>query len=122
MQGFLDGLEEILKLIQKNQCKITWRNYVYGLFEGKQLVGNAAVAQKRRRLLALSLPTDKFVRTEEIPILNPKVLQEYGNASVRTIERDIEELIKLDIVEKTTDGVRGKIELLNVFMEISLEK
>lgn len=120
VQGFLDGLEEVMSKIQENQLKITWLNYIYVLFESKKGVGKASIAIKRRRQLALSLPTDTSIALEEIPLLSAKLNSFFDGSSKKVIERDLEDLLEMNLVEKTSKGYRGRIELLKSFMATSL--
>lgn len=55
IQGFRDGLYETLNIIQENQLQITWRNYIYGIFNNKKATGKASIAIKRRRNLILRI-------------------------------------------------------------------
>lgn len=114
--GFRDGLSDMLETIQENQQRITWQNYLYGIFDKKNLVGAASVANKRRRILAIALPTDRYVPENEIRLLSPRVFQEYQKFNERALERDLAELVELGIAEKTQEGYRGRIELLRSYM------
>jgi Fic family protein len=120
IQGFRDGLNEVLETIQENQLLITWRNYVYGIFDNKMNVGKTRVSSKRRRNLLLEIPYDRSVEDDEI--LNSKswIIREYSSLSERSFQRDLEELVKLDLLEKNGKKYRAKIELLKKFMALKL--
>jgi Fic family protein len=120
IQGFRDGLYETLNVIQENQLLITWRNYVYGIFDSKKSTGKASIAIKRRRNLILRIPVDHYLTEEEISVLHPAVIREYSELSSRTLSRDLEDLVNSGLLDKTKQGYRGKIEVLRKFMALRL--
>jgi Fic family protein len=120
VQGFRDGLYDTLNIIQENQLQITWRNYVYGIFDNKNAVGKASVANKRRRNLILRIPFDKYLTEEEINELHPTIIREYSALSERTLSRDIEALVNLDLLDKQKEGYRAKVEILRAYMALRL--
>ena len=118
IQGFLDGLIEVLQLIQENQLLITWRNYIYGIFDNLSQQKNEEVA-KRRRNLILRLPPDKSVTLDEILELHPSIFKNYQEASDRTFIRDIEELQKLELLKKEKNEYKANIETLGGYGSLS---
>lgn len=119
--GFKDGLIGILEIIQENQLLITWRNYIYGIFDSKSQQANEAVL-KRRRNLILRIPHDEFVSTDKILELHPTIFKNYQELSDRTFIRDIEELVKLSLLEKRRTEYRANIGILAGYMAISAQK
>jgi len=122
VQGFRDGLYETLAIIQENQLQITWRNYIYGIFDNKKATGKATIAIKRRRNLILRIPSDKNINETEISELHPSIIREYSGLSERTLSRDLEELIIMDLVDKNKDGYRAKVEILKKYMALRLNQ
>jgi Fic family protein len=51
VQGFRDGLHEVLDTIQENQLKITWSNYIYGIFDEKMSAGKTREANMQNPAL-----------------------------------------------------------------------
>ena len=118
IQGFRDGLIEVLEIIQENQLLITWRNYIYGIFSNKNK-GNEAVNDRRRNLI-LRIPHDRYVDTEEIIELHPSIFKHYQEHSDRTFLRDIDELLSLNLLIKDDNKYKANIELLGGFMAFSV--
>lgn len=104
--GFRDGLEQTLNVVQQSQFQIAWERFIFDAFE-KRKMGNRNVFKRRRKLM-LAIPLERDVALDEIPLLNIDIAREYGNLSMRTITRDIDELVKLNLVEKTGKNVRAK--------------
>lgn len=96
--GFRDGLQQTLDKIQQSQLTMTWQKYVYDKFDGVPM-GQKDVF-KRKRSFALEIPTDRKFTFEEIPDLNIKLARLYSNISEKTLQRDIAELMDLDILRK----------------------
>lgn len=109
--GLRDGLENVLEKIQKSQTYITWRAYVYDRFDESE--APKGEIHKRRRCLALELPLGQRVTLSQIPELNVKLAKEYGNLSVKTLQRDLEELEDMSLVVKDGDDYEANIALLN---------
>jgi len=120
VEGFGDGLFETLNIIQENQLQITWRNYIYGIFENKKTVGKASSANKRRRNLILRIPFDKYLNEKEIIELHSTIIRDYSRMSDRTLSRDIEELVNLNVLDKNSEGYRAKVEVLGKYMAVRL--
>ena len=122
IQGFRDGLDEVLETIQENQLLITWRNYIYWIFENKMTVGKTRQANKRRRNLVLEIPYDKYLSADEILNYKAWIVKEYASLSARSFQRDLDDIIELGLLEKNKDGYRAKIEVLKKFMALQLSK
>ncbi len=122
LQGFLDGLNEVLETIQENQLLITWRNYIFGIFEDKMTVGRTRQANKRRRNLILEIPSDKSFSMEEILHLKSWIAKDYSTLSGRTLLRDLKELEELGLLERNKSVYRAKLDILKKFMAVQLAK
>lgn len=53
---------------------------------------------------------------QEIPLLNIKLAHLYSVTSGRTLLRDVEELLRLDIIKKTGNAYYANISALNKMM------
>lgn len=109
--GFRDGLMITLKSIQKSQLENFWQKLIYDKFHDVQIVKREVF--KRQRSLALELPTDRVFVISDVPELTMRLARLYGVVSERTIHRDIEKLIDLDLVEKVPGGYKANISMLN---------
>jgi len=116
IQGFLDGLREQLNNIFDHVLEISWEGYVYSVF--KNVKYHESVA-KRRRNMILELSRQKApVPEDKLLSMGPGMLTEYRNKTQKTITRDINELLKLDIIEKVKDGYQAKKSKKMAFMPV----
>lgn len=99
--GFRDGLYQTLETIQTNKLHITWQKYVYEKFD--TVKSRQKDVFKRQRTFALEVPIDREFTLGSIPDLNIQLAKLYSNISVKTLERDVNDLVQLDIL-KEKDG------------------
>lgn len=118
--GLRDGLEQTLLTIQKSQFDITWQKMVYDEFD-KVKRGQEPMFQRQRRL-ALDFPKDRVLKLEEIPHINTRLAMLYANLSPRTIQRDLSELVIMELVAKEGDGYRARMERLRMYVPHSKRK
>jgi Fic family protein len=109
--GFRDGLQQILEKIQSSQLAITWQRYVYDKFDNLE-TGQKEVS-KRKRTFALEIPVDKKFTKEDVPNLNIALARLYSNISEKTLERDINDLIELEILKQEDGKYFANISALN---------
>jgi Fic family protein len=109
--GFRDGLAQILDKIQESQMFTTWQRYVYDKFNDVE-IGQREVFKRRRRF-GLDLPLDTKFSLQEIPTLNITMAHLYSGISEKTLLRDIEELLKLDILKKEGNFYFANISAVN---------
>lgn len=115
MQGFIDGLYATLDKLQAQQLQIAWREYIYEKF-GKVKYTKTNVF-KRRRDAILNFPPDKEIALSEIPDQNVKLARLYSGLSERTLNRDIQELVELDLIQETRPGIfRARRDLMQQHM------
>ncbi|MBN1787448.1 MAG: Fic family protein [Sedimentisphaerales bacterium] len=113
IQGFIDGLNEQLEYINKHVLDTCWREYVYETFNPKP----QGITLKRRRKLALTISRqDKALTMDEIKLL---MSREYANKSAKTLSRDLNEIIKMDLVVHTNNTYRAKKETMISFLPFS---
>jgi Fic family protein len=111
LTGFRDGLQQTLEKIQASQLLNAWQKFVYDKFDEIE-IGQKQVF-KRRRTLGLEIPIDKKFSFEDIPELNIKLARLYSNISSKTLERDLEELIKHEIILLQDSKYFANISVLN---------
>jgi Fic family protein len=118
LQGFVDGLKEQIDLIQNQQLSVHWINHVHTSFADKD-----RAEDKRRRMLLLELSNNsRELSIEDIRHFSPKVAESYANLGDKTIKRDINKLIEMDLVVKSGKGIRPKWELLQSFLSPTVAK
>ncbi len=104
IQGYRDGLYHIIDIVQTNQMKISWINYIYNVFKSKKITAKTEEVNKRRRNLIISLPIASKFNLEDITKTSVEIALSYNNLSERTMRRDIQELINLDLLIENEDG------------------
>ncbi|TSA23294.1 Fic family protein [bacterium] len=112
VNGFVEGLREQISVIRDQQWSVTWRNYVHETFKDKN--SNADI---RRRHLVLDLSAHKdFVPISKVKELSPRVAVNYSGKSDMTLSRDINELVQMNLIERSTKGIRAKQEIILAFL------
>lgn len=109
--GFRDGLEETLKVIQGSQLKNTWKRLIYDKFDEIREKMRSDVF-KRQRTLALELPLEKEFTVAMVPTLTIALAAAYSSVSEKTLQRDIEKLVEMDLVRKSGVGFVANIDTL----------
>lgn len=112
VQGFHDGLLEVLNIISANQKSTIWENYIHSTMDTSKVSGKSKAVMERQRKLALSLSTDNYFSVDDLMMSNVKVLKLYRDLSDATIRRDLKELMRKDIVVEQRGAYKGNIELL----------
>jgi Fic family protein len=113
-RGFRDGLRAQIQLVQEMQMRVTWRDYVYEAFRHKRSAVNA-----RRRNLVLELSNlPGPVSISQLQELSPRIAREYALKTEKSLSRDINELIKMGLVQRDGRGVRACRELILGFLPV----
>jgi len=112
VRGFLDGLNEQMQVIQIQVLDVSWRDYIHGAFKDKP--GDVA---RRRRHLALDLSyKEEPVPLSEIRHISPRLAEAYAGKTAKTVTRDVNALVEMDLVEPTPKGIRAKREKMLAFL------
>lgn len=98
VQGFLDGLSDVLLNIQKHQMNNSWKNYVYDIFDAHKKINKPK--RNRMRSLILNLEFFKEYSLEELQLINIDLAAQYKILSKRTIDRDVADLVSMGLMEK----------------------
>ena len=113
LEGFVDGLREQSRFIEKIQMKLAWEHFVYNEFQKE---GYSSKAMLRRRTVALSLGrVTTPVRKQAIPDLSPGLARLYAEKTAKTLTRDINWLAEKNLLEKSAAGYRAKTERMRAF-------
>lgn len=108
IQGFLDGLNEVLLDVQRHQISNAWKNYVYEFFDDASRKMNEP-KKKRLRSIVLSMDFPKDYSLTGIQQINIDIAATYKNLSDRTINRDIEELIEMELLVQADEKYSANI-------------
>ncbi len=117
VQGFLDGLRGQLEIIRAQQWDIVWRNYVHELFRARK-----GASQRRQRDLILELSRKlEPAPISELRLLSPRVAEYYAKKTAKTLQRDVNALIKMGLAEKTPKGLRARKEIILSYLPVKVE-
>jgi len=109
--GFRDGLVQTLDVIQKSQFQNTWQKLIYDKFDAIRQGSHEAVF-RRQRTLALEIPVDKEFSFSEVSSLSILLAKQYARLSEKTVQRDVEKLIELELVRKLEGGYMANTDIL----------
>ncbi|MGH3683266.1 MAG: Fic family protein [Natronosporangium sp.] len=111
VQGFVEELREQLATIRHQQLLVAWVNYVHERFQGAP-----TPARRRQRDLVLSLPFDRPTPVTAIARLTPDLAAQYATRQHKTVVRDVNELTRMGLAERTPAGIRPLIGQLAAFL------
>jgi Fic family protein len=109
-KGFVGELEQQLNDVHELIVQATWVNYVHSMFPDPTLTA------RRQRDLVLSLPPDEFVPRAKLTTLTPRLAQAYIDKKSKTVTRDLNSLEKLDLIQRTSQGIRARREVMLSFL------
>jgi Fic family protein len=105
VQGLLDGLREQLEYVFEQVVSISWESFIYETFRSYK---HHESVTKRRRTLALELSRRKEpVPEEKAEELRQLLIDVYRDKTTKTVLRDLKELVRLQLIEKTEQGYRA---------------
>lgn len=110
VQGFRDGLELQLKVIQESQLHVFWQNHVYETFADVHYLKRDVFKRKRRLMLAV--PIFEKVSPAEILARDAETQKEYAGLSQATLDRDLKELVDMGLLEKNKGFYHANIGVL----------
>jgi Fic family protein len=114
VRGLVDGLREQLTFVWEQQWDIVWRNYVHELFQHKN---SASDTRQRHLALDLGIRTD-WVSMSEITELTTRLAKAYANKTPKTVQRDLNVLASMGVIERETRRVRARRELIFAFLPL----
>jgi hypothetical protein len=120
LQGFRDGLNSTLSIIQQNLLNIAWRALIYDKFSEVKYRDNETFKRKRRILL--DIPIDKELPFIEIFFGNPNNAKKYATLSERSLHRELDDFVKMGLLIKVDDKYRANIDLLKQETYSSFQK
>lgn len=121
IKGYRDGLDNILDLVKTNQFKVSWKNYIYTIFQTEKIKSKNELLTKRRRNLILNIPLFKKLTIDEILILNVEIASTYKSLSRRSLTRDIKELIELELLKNKDKSYWANTNLLIQYFPLKKE-
>ena len=100
VRGFVDQLREQIDIIRFQQLEVTWINYVHDQFRHKKSSSN----DRRKRLVLALSRRDEAVPKNEVRRLTPELAEEYAEKTPRTVSRDLNTLLEMDLIRSTRHG------------------
>ena len=116
LEGFRDGLAEVIAVIHRDQTELTWHNYVQDETEKMRDEGKSEKTLARMRLLAGHIPAGRFYSIDEISILTPGIAKAYRGLNPVTLRRDLEALTERTLLWAEKNRYRANHELLHRFL------
>jgi Fic family protein len=112
LRGFIDGLQEQIDLIKTQQLHVHWIYYVHDSFRNKD-----SSADVRRRHLIIDLTSQKDpVPVSKVRHISPRIAEEYANKTDKTVKRDLNDLEKMRLIRKTSNGVVANRDIIRAFI------
>ena len=113
LRGFVDGLDEQCRHIRAVQLSIAWEHFVFRQFRAER----RSPALSRRRELALALTGQSApIPRRNIRHLNPALAELYAGKTDKTVTRDLNWLLREDLIEKRAGGYRARIRQMLGFL------
>lgn len=113
VQGFVDGLAEQITIVRTQQLLVHWNDYIYKLFSDI----DTATGRRRRRLVLDLTNISAPVPLSKVRHISAKVAENYSGLTDKTVQRDLDELSKLNLVNRSSNDLySANIELMRAFL------
>lgn len=100
--GYRDGLREIIVELEASQFNTAWRSHIFEVFARTEYTHKRVF--KRQRDLMLAIPSEGGVQRSKLANLSPTIARHYAALSQKTLDRDIDALLKLDLLLEVEGG------------------
>lgn len=110
LRGFVDQLREQIRVVRDAQWKLFWQNHVH------QLLGDAEPQRRRQHLVLDLAERGEAVPKDKLTDLSPRVARDYARRNEKTLERDLAELERLDLIERVGDAYRARVEVVLAYL------
>lgn len=118
VEGYVDQLRTQLDDVWSQQREVAWENHVHDTFgDGPR--------NQRQHHLAIDLGNQPdWVQIASIPDLTPRLAKAYAGRTSKTVQRDLNILVKLQLVDRVGRRVRARKEAIYSFLPVrkKLEK
>ena len=113
LQGFVDGLRDEITYIQGQQIIVHWINHIHNSFSGKH---SKADERKKELMLEISKIGQRENTIDEIHYGTARIAEMYANLSLRTMSRDIDDLVEMKLLIKKQDKHSSNLASLTAYM------
>jgi len=114
VRGFVDGLREQLGVVWAQQWDVAWRDYVQECFQDRN-----GPSDTRQRHLALDLSTAAdWTDVGKVRELTPRLAKAYATKTQKTVQRDLNALQSLELIDRVGRRVRARREVIMSFLPL----
>ena len=106
-EGFVTGLGGQLQYVYDRQMRLTWQEHV-----AEQVTGRDPEMRYRRSLIATSLLGRGVVAKRDLVRLTPELAAAYASCGPKTLTRDLNELVRLDLLMEEEGGYEARGDML----------
>lgn len=110
--GLVDGLRTQIEQVNTQQIDLAWKDFTHEQIFKQQ----SAYNERRFQLLKALTRHGEVVSIEAVLDSNRRLSKMYTGKTPKTITRDLNALIDLDLVEKLGKDVRAKTEHIHAFL------
>lgn len=111
IQGFVEELRLQIRVVKDQNVRVAWEGYIHEIMNTYK----GTVAKSRQRRVALAMPFDRFILRDEVLELSPRIAADYARAGDRTTVRDLNDLVRMGLLEKRGRGYRARMEIIEAF-------
>ena len=112
IQGLGDGIRDQIELVLQQHFNVTWINFVHETM--RQFPSSPA--RDRQRSLVLAMPSGIDIPKRELPDISPKLARLYARKGPRTLSRDLNRLLRVALVARTSKGWRSNDRIVRAFL------
>lgn len=113
LEGFIDGLDEQIGRIKRQQRKVHWVNYIHDCFHSEP---NTPASTRRRQLVLDLSESENPVPVAEIRHVSTRIAEAFAGKTRKTVQRDLNLLKKLNLIRATAEGYRPNTEIMRAFL------
>jgi Fic family protein len=96
LKGFVDELREQIAEVRRHNIQVMWESFIFEKFREQP----STTARDRQRDVVLHMDPSRTYTPEQITELNSRLIRLYGQNGERTPARDMNELVKMGLVER----------------------
>lgn len=114
LEGFKDGLDDQFDVIHGFQQRALWHDEIHAVFR-REFSERLSEARQRQKRLILDLSDRRFdspVAASEVVDLSPALALAYTGKTGRTVQRDLIELVKLQLLRRDGANYRLNTDIL----------
>ena len=112
LAGFIDQLTGQLDLLHLQHRQLVWRMHVDDCFPGQR-----SASEDRQRALVLALSDSaESVAVNTLREITPALAAAYAVKTAKTLSRDLHRLEVLRLIERNSEGVRARTEIVQAML------